>query len=350
MPDISATRRACASASPTISAFCSPVEARRPAPASARAGPRGRRDAGRSGCARRRRRGRDCRAKHRAIAVLRLERRAARRSSPRPRLRAQASPRERARSRRARRRSAPRAGARIRAARRRRRRRARPPRARSRRASAALRPTLLEEPVAPAQRPLELADPRAVIGVDREHEPVEKAAPLARRPGEERIHRRRQPDDSHMVGEGARRGDGRAVDAVSPLRAALAVAPASSPSRADAARRSRRLRPRAQSRRRRHVGRIRRAPPGASPAPARTATALPGDWSCRRRSRRIGRRGGPRSRDRAPHRIGNPAASAAAREGAVARDGRRRGLPWRWRLPCPAAARKWELQAEWKRG
>ncbi len=75
-------------------------------------------------------------------------------------------------------------------------------------------PALLEKPVAPAQSPLELGDPRAVAGVDRQHEAVEKAAPLGRRPGEQRIHRRRQPDDAHVVRERARRGDGHAVDAV----------------------------------------------------------------------------------------------------------------------------------------
>ena len=63
----------------------------------------------------------------------------------------------------------------------------------------------------------ELGDPRAVIGVDRQHESVEKAATLARRPGEQRIHRWRQPDEAHMVAERARRGDARAVDSIAPL-------------------------------------------------------------------------------------------------------------------------------------
>src|SRR3984957_4911536 len=78
-------------------------------------------------------------------------------------------------------------------------------------------PALFQEPVAPAQRPFELPDPRAVIGVDRQHEAVEKAAPLARRPRKERIHRWRQPDETHMVAKRARRGDRRAVDAVTAL-------------------------------------------------------------------------------------------------------------------------------------
>ena len=64
--------------------------------------------------------------------------------------------------------------------------------------------------------------------VDRQHEAIEKAAPLARRPGEQRIHRRRQPDETHMVAKGARRRDGRAVDAVVAL-GRLAVVPGFQP-------------------------------------------------------------------------------------------------------------------------
>ena len=56
-----------------------------------------------------------------------------------------------------------------------------------------------------------------MIRVDRQHQAVEKPAPLARRPGEQAVHGRGQPDEAQMVGEGARRGDGRAVDAVEPL-------------------------------------------------------------------------------------------------------------------------------------
>ena len=40
---------------------------------------------------------------------------------------------------------------------------------------------LLEQAIAPAQRPLELSDPRGVARVDGENELVEEAAPLARR-------------------------------------------------------------------------------------------------------------------------------------------------------------------------
>ena len=132
MPDISPTRRAWASARPTMSAFCSPVEA---LDAGACFGPSqtvGRKDAARSACGRRRRRGRDCLAKSPGSGPP-LEA---------PDRRGQgfdlAFERElrpgKGEDRRARRRSASRDGARIRGAPRRPRRRVRPPRARSPRA------------------------------------------------------------------------------------------------------------------------------------------------------------------------------------------------------------------------
>ena len=93
-----------------------------------------------------------------------------------------------------------------------------------------MRAALLEQPVAAAQRALELADPRAVLRIDREHEPVEETPPLARRPGEQPVHRRRQPDEAQMVGEGARRGDGRAVDAVEPLAPPVGAGSSPTPS------------------------------------------------------------------------------------------------------------------------
>ena len=349
MPDMSATRRACASTSPTRSAFCSPVEAlaagasfgpwrtaRSPTCGPIRVRPAA---ASRSAIA----------EKHRAIAVLRFERRAVR--SERLDLAFERKPRP-GKGRGV---VAPGGDQRLEPV------HALEPRGGDGDAElgrlpldrvepAGVATILLEELVAPAERPLELADPRAVSW-DRSRERTGRESGAARSPARKRANP--SPASARRLAHGRRR---RATTRRARDRCGFAAPrrprrlPATSPSRADAARRSRRLRLRAQSRRRPLVGRIRRAPPGASPAPARAATAPRGDWSCRRRSRRIGRRGGPRSRDRAPHRIGNPAASAAAREGSVARDERRRGLPWRWRLPCPAAARKWELQAEWKRG
>ena len=66
---------------------------------------------------------------------------------------------------------------------------------------------LLEEAVARAQRPLQRVDARAVLGVDRQHQPVEEAAAVAGRAGEQPVEVGRQPDDAQMVGEGARRAD-----------------------------------------------------------------------------------------------------------------------------------------------
>ena len=41
-------------------------------------------------------------------------------------------------------------------------------------------------------------------GIDGEHEPVEEAPPLRRRPREEPVHRRDQPDERDILGERAR--------------------------------------------------------------------------------------------------------------------------------------------------
>ena len=40
---------------------------------------------------------------------------------------------------------------------------------------------LVQQPVARTQRALERIDPAAVLGIDREHQPIEKAPPLRRR-------------------------------------------------------------------------------------------------------------------------------------------------------------------------
>ena len=63
-----------------------------------------------------------------------------------------------------------------------------------------------------------------MAGVDRQHQPVEKPAPLARRTDEQPVHVRGQPDKAQVIGEGARRADRRAVDAVEPLARLVAVA------------------------------------------------------------------------------------------------------------------------------
>ncbi len=82
-----------------------------------------------------------------------------------------------------------------------------------------------EQAVAPPQRPLELSHPAPMVRVDRQHEAVEEPPPLARRTREQRIHRRRQPDDPDVVAEGARGGDRRPIDAVLPLAAAFGRGP-----------------------------------------------------------------------------------------------------------------------------
>src|SRR5271154_6155825 len=64
----------------------------------------------------------------------------------------------------------------------------------------------LEQSVAAAQRALELIAPRAVLRIDREHETIEKAPSLARRTGEQTVHRRGQPDQPDMVGAGGAGG------------------------------------------------------------------------------------------------------------------------------------------------
>ena len=93
-----------------------------------------------------------------------------------------------------------------------------------------IRPRFLQQPVARAQAALQRRDAAGVLGIDRQHQPVEKAAPLRGRPDEQLIHRRRQPDHAQMVGEGGRRADRLAVDAAfARLRAVSSPAGGSMP-------------------------------------------------------------------------------------------------------------------------
>ena len=73
-------------------------------------------------------------------------------------------------------------------------------------------PRLLQQPVARAQRPFQRVDAAGMLGVDREHQAIEEAPALGRRAGEQRVHRRHQPDDAQMIGEGRGRADRLAVD------------------------------------------------------------------------------------------------------------------------------------------
>ena len=71
---------------------------------------------------------------------------------------------------------------------------------------------VLEQPVARAQGAFEGGDPARVLRIDGEHQAVEKAPPLRGRAVEQRVHRRRQPDNAQVIGEGGGGGDLLAVD------------------------------------------------------------------------------------------------------------------------------------------
>ena len=57
---------------------------------------------------------------------------------------------------------------------------------------------VFEQPVALRQQPLEVARAAAMRGVDGQHQAIEEAAALASRPGEEPVHRRRQPEHAQI--------------------------------------------------------------------------------------------------------------------------------------------------------
>ncbi len=72
---------------------------------------------------------------------------------------------------------------------------------------------ILEQPVARAQRAFERVDPRHMLGIERQREPVEKSTALGRRPVEQAVHSRHQPNDAQMIGERRCRCDRLAIDA-----------------------------------------------------------------------------------------------------------------------------------------
>ena len=82
---------------------------------------------------------------------------------------------------------------------------------------------IFKQPVARAQRTLERRDAAAMFGIDRDHQTVEKTPPLGAGPGEQSVHRRRQPDDAQMIGEGGGRGDRLAIDPALPRGGGLAL-------------------------------------------------------------------------------------------------------------------------------
>ena len=80
---------------------------------------------------------------------------------------------------------------------------------------------LFEQAVAVAQGPLKSVDAGSVVGIDRQHQPVQKAPPVPGRAGKKAIHGGRQPDEAQMVREGPGRADGGAVNAATPGGAAV---------------------------------------------------------------------------------------------------------------------------------
>ncbi len=75
-----------------------------------------------------------------------------------------------------------------------------------------MRALFLQQAVAMAQRVLEGVGARAMRGIDRQHQPVEKTAPVAGRTAKEAVLIRRQPEHRQMVEEASGRGHRFAVD------------------------------------------------------------------------------------------------------------------------------------------
>ena len=133
-------------------------------------------------------------------------------------------------------------------------------------------------------------DAAGMLGVDRQHQPVEKAPPLGGRPDEQPIHRRREPDDAQMIGKGGRRATGSRSMRHWRLRAVSSPAGGSMPVPSVA-------RPSAPSTSAATAQEpspsLKRRPPRASRAAGRArarGTRSPrSDWSCRRRSARPAR-------------------------------------------------------------
>ena len=73
-------------------------------------------------------------------------------------------------------------------------------------------PRFLQQPVARAQRPFQCVDAARMLGIDREHQPIEEAPALRWSAGEQRVHRRHEPDHAQVIGERRGRADRLAVD------------------------------------------------------------------------------------------------------------------------------------------
>ncbi len=84
-------------------------------------------------------------------------------------------------------------------------------------------PRLGQETIAAAHRLCEIRGPTAMLGIERQHEPVEKPAPVGGGAGEQAIHRGRQPDHAQMIQKLVHGSGGRAVEA-KPARLPLLAA------------------------------------------------------------------------------------------------------------------------------
>ncbi|MCY1240242.1 hypothetical protein D9M72_530790 [compost metagenome] len=69
----------------------------------------------------------------------------------------------------------------------------------NRRQPGRIRAKLAEQPVAAAHRPIEFAGASAMLRIERKHQPIEEPPPVGRRPGEEPIHRWRQPENAQVI-------------------------------------------------------------------------------------------------------------------------------------------------------
>ena len=73
---------------------------------------------------------------------------------------------------------------------------------------------VLEQAVARAKGPFERIDARHVLGIDRKHQPVEKAPSLRGWAVEQSVHGRHQPHHPEVIGECRGRWHRLAIDAV----------------------------------------------------------------------------------------------------------------------------------------
>ena len=91
-----------------------------------------------------------------------------------------------------------------------------PPHARSHRASADRSDCSSSKRLRERSARSSAVDAAAVLGIDREHQPVEKTPPLGSGPEKQPVHFRHQPNHAQMIGEGRSRAHRLAVNACTP--------------------------------------------------------------------------------------------------------------------------------------